>query len=75
MQTCQILGETKMRALLWTLGLLVTLSSAAVAGPKEDALQVLEKWAKAFTDSDVAPVSNPARPVRDRRGDRFGWHG
>src|SRR5438874_10773684 len=53
MQTCQILGETKMRALLWTLGLLVTLSSAAVAGPKEDALQVLEKWAKAFTDSDV----------------------
>src|SRR3954465_9833497 len=56
MQTCQILGETKMRALLWTLGLLVTLSSAAVAGPKEDALQVLEKWAKAFTDSDVDAI-------------------
>jgi len=25
----------------------------ALAGPKEDALQVLEKWTKAFTDSDV----------------------
>jgi uncharacterized protein (TIGR02246 family) len=24
-----------------------------MAGPKEEALQVLEKWAKAFTDSDV----------------------
>jgi len=45
-----------MRALLWTLGFLVTLSSAAVAGPKEDALQVLEKWAKAFTDSDVDAI-------------------
>jgi hypothetical protein len=53
MQSCRILGETKMRALLWTVGLLVTLSSTAIAGPKEDALQVLEKWAKAFTDSDV----------------------
>jgi ketosteroid isomerase-like protein len=25
----------------------------AVAGPREDALQVVEKWNKAFTESDV----------------------
>ena len=31
----------------------VSLCSAAIAGPREDALQVVEKWAKAFTDSDV----------------------
>ena len=42
-----------MRAFLSAVTLLVLLSSAAIAGPKEDALQVLEKWAKAFTDSDV----------------------
>jgi uncharacterized protein (TIGR02246 family) len=30
-----------------------SLCSTAIAGPKEDALQVVEKWAKAFTDSDV----------------------
>lgn len=29
------------------------LCSTAIAGPKEDALQVLEKWTKAFSDSDV----------------------
>jgi hypothetical protein len=27
--------------------------SNAIAGPKENALIVLEKWTKAFTDSDV----------------------
>jgi uncharacterized protein (TIGR02246 family) len=30
--------------------------SAAFAGPKEDALQVLDKWVKAFTDSDVDAI-------------------
>jgi uncharacterized protein (TIGR02246 family) len=45
-----------MRLLLSVLTLLVSLSSAALAGPKEDALQVLEKWAKAFTDSDVDAI-------------------
>lgn len=29
------------------------LCSVATAGPREDALQVLEKWTKAFADSDV----------------------
>ena len=33
--------------------LTLLVSSAAVAGPKEEALLVLEKWSKAFSDSDV----------------------
>ena len=42
-----------MRALLSVLALLGFLSSAANAGPKEDALAVLDKWTKAFAASDV----------------------
>ena len=42
-----------MRALLSAIALLGLLSSAANAGPKEDALAVLEKWGKAFSASDV----------------------
>jgi uncharacterized protein (TIGR02246 family) len=42
-----------MRNLLIAVVLFASLCSAAFAGPKEDALQVVEKWAKAFTDSDV----------------------
>ena len=42
-----------MRAFLSAITLVAALSSAANAGPKEEALQVLEKWTKAFTDSDV----------------------
>ena len=45
-----------MRVFLSAVTLLVSLSSTALAGPKEDALQVLEKWAKAFTDSDVDAI-------------------
>ncbi len=45
-----------MRAFLCAVTLLVSFSSAALAGPKEDALQVLDKWAKAFTDSDVDAI-------------------
>jgi len=45
-----------MRALLFVATLLVSFSSAVIAGPKEDALQVLEQWAKAFTDSDVDAI-------------------
>lgn len=33
--------------------LVTSLSSTAIAGPKEDALHVVERWTKAFTDSDV----------------------
>jgi uncharacterized protein (TIGR02246 family) len=42
-----------MRAFLSAIALLASLPSAANAGPKEDALAVLEKWTKAFTASDV----------------------
>jgi hypothetical protein len=45
-----------MRALLTAVTLLISISSAAIAGPKEDALQVLEEWAKAFNDSDVDAI-------------------
>ena len=42
-----------MRKLLIAVALFVPLCSTVIAGPKEDALQVLEKWTKAFSDSDV----------------------
>src|SRR5712691_3698691 len=45
-----------MRIFLFAVALVASLSSAATAGPKEEALQVLEKWTKAFTDSDVDSI-------------------
>ena len=42
-----------MRALLSVVALFGLLLSAANAGPKEDALVVLEKWTKGFAASDV----------------------
>jgi uncharacterized protein (TIGR02246 family) len=42
-----------MRALLSAIVLIASLSSAAIADPRGDALQILEKWTKAFTDSDI----------------------
>jgi len=42
-----------MRKLLVAIALITSVCSIAIAGPKEEALQVLEKWTKAFTDSDV----------------------
>jgi ketosteroid isomerase-like protein len=42
-----------MRARLSTVALLISISSAANAGPKEEAFQVVEKWTKAFSESDV----------------------
>ena len=42
-----------MRKLLLAAALFASLCSTATAGPKEDALQVLEKWTRAFSDSDV----------------------
>ena len=35
---------------------LIFLGTAAVAGPKEDAVQVVERWAKAFTEADVDTI-------------------
>jgi len=42
-----------MRKLLIAGALFASLCTTAIAGPKEEALQVLEKWTKAFTESDV----------------------
>jgi len=42
-----------MRSSLVIVTLFAALCTTAVAGPQEDALQVLEKWTKAFSDSDV----------------------
>jgi len=38
--------------------LLLSLSTAAIAGPKEEAFQVLEQWIKAFNASDVDGIVN-----------------
>ena len=42
-----------MRRLLFAISLFVALCPVAIAGAREEALQVVEKWAKAFTESDV----------------------
>ena len=44
-----------MRLFLCAVTLLASISTV-IAGPKEDALQVLDKWTKAFTDSDVDAI-------------------
>ena len=35
---------------------LIFLCSSAFAGPREDAFQVVERWAKAFTEADVDTI-------------------
>jgi uncharacterized protein (TIGR02246 family) len=42
-----------MRALLVVAALITLHCSTAIAGPQEEALQVVEQWTKAFTESDV----------------------
>jgi uncharacterized protein (TIGR02246 family) len=42
-----------MRIAFSTFALLASLASPAYAGPKEDALAVLDQWTKAFSASDV----------------------
>jgi len=42
-----------MRKLLVVAALFALICSTATAGPKEEAFEVLEKWTKAFTASDV----------------------
>ena len=45
-----------MRKLLISAALFVSCCASVLAGPKEEALQVLDKWTKAFTDSDVDAI-------------------
>ena len=47
-----------MRAFLSTFVLFISLSSTAIAGPREEALQVVEKWTNAFTNSDLDGIFN-----------------
>lgn len=42
-----------MHKLLLAAALFASLFSVAAAGPKEEAVLILEKWTKAFSDSDV----------------------
>jgi uncharacterized protein (TIGR02246 family) len=51
-----------MRELLSAICLLASLSSAAIAGPKEEALAVMEKWTEAFAASDVDAIVNLNAP-------------
>ena len=45
--------KAKMRKLLSAIGLFVAIFSAAIAGPREDAIQLVGMWPNEFTDSDV----------------------
>ena len=45
-----------MRGLIGVLVLTAAFASPAIAGPEEDALQVVEKWAAAFRASDVDTI-------------------
>jgi uncharacterized protein (TIGR02246 family) len=50
-----------MRKLLSAMTLIASVTLAH-AGPKEDAYQVVEKWAKAFTDGDVDAIAKLYAP-------------
>ena len=46
-----------MRAFLIACAILLAVHTTGVsADPKQDAMQVVERWAKAFTDSDVDAI-------------------
>ena len=51
-----------MRKIVIASVLLVSLSTSAIAGPKEDAFQVLEQWTQAFKASDVEAIANLYAP-------------
>ena len=42
--------------------LFASLCSTAIAGPKEEALQVVQNWTKAFTESDVDAIVKLCAP-------------
>lgn len=51
-----------MKRLMVVGALFVSFWSTAIAGPTEEALQVLGKWTKAFTESDVDSLVNLYAP-------------
>jgi uncharacterized protein (TIGR02246 family) len=48
--------EAFVRVVICALALTAAFASPAIAGPEEDALQVIEKWAAAFRASDVDAI-------------------
>ena len=50
-----------MRLLLSVVCLVLSLPSGATAGPKEEALEVVDKWTKAFAASDVDAIVKSQR--------------
>jgi uncharacterized protein (TIGR02246 family) len=44
------------RVLIWSFALTVVLATPALAGPAEDAMAVVDKWAAAFNASDVDAI-------------------
>lgn len=45
-----------MRGFLIAIALMASATTTAIAEPRKEALQVVETWAKAFTDSDVDSI-------------------
>ena len=45
-----------MRALFFAMSILISMTTEVFADPKEVALAVLQKWTKAFTESDVDAI-------------------
>ena len=51
-----------MRHLISIITICLSLASAAAAGPKEEALEALDRWAKAFAASDVNAIMKTYAP-------------
>lgn len=45
-----------MRSLFIAVSLLLSLSTSSFAGPADEALQVAQRWTKAFTEADVEGI-------------------
>jgi uncharacterized protein (TIGR02246 family) len=50
------LQDVFMRALIWSLVLMSVLATPSLAGPEEDAMAVVNRWAAAFNASDVDAI-------------------
>jgi|SRR5580704_12171792 hypothetical protein len=51
-----------MRAVSFVVAFVAAFSSTANAGPKEEALQIVEKWSRAFAESDVDGITKLYSP-------------
>ena len=64
-----------MRLLLSIICFVASLPSGAIAGPKEEALEVVDKWTKAFAASDVDAINGglivPASPPAARHREQI----